>query len=87
VAVVGAGHRADVAGAVVDALGRDAGERQDRAGDRVVGAPRGLDLPDRDVLEQVDPAQRGVDGLRVLARGLEQQRAVDVEEQEQGERD
>jgi hypothetical protein len=35
----------------------------------------------------VDPAQRGVDRLRVLARGLEQQRAVDVEEQEQGDRD
>jgi hypothetical protein len=81
---LGARHHADVAGAVVDPLGRDAGQRQDRARDRVVGAPGGLDLADRELLEQVDPAQGGMDRLGVLARGLEQQRAVDVEEQEQG---
>ena len=74
--------RAQVAQPLVDALGADAGERQDRARDREVRAPRGLDLPVRDV-DPVDALDRRVDRLRVLQARLQQQRPVDVPEQKQ----
>jgi hypothetical protein len=69
---------------LVDRLGRDARERQQVARDRRVGAPRVVD----------DAVQRdAVDGRRGLAQRppvldgrLLQQRPVDVEEQEEGQR-
>jgi hypothetical protein len=66
---------------VVDPLGADPGERQDRARDREVGAARRLDVA-VGKLDVVDAPDRRADGLGVLPAGLEQQRPVDVPQQQ-----
>jgi hypothetical protein len=72
---------AQVAQALVDAFGADAGERQDRARDGEVRAPGGLDAP-LGYGDAVDALDRRVDRLGVLEARLQQQRPVDVPEQQ-----
>jgi len=77
------GARGDLGGAGVDLPGLDAGGEQQRARDRQVGPARGLDLVGVQVGDSVDLLGRLDDRPRVLDRGALEQRAVDVEEQQE----
>jgi hypothetical protein len=78
-------HRAlgDLGGARVDVRRRDARGEQQVARDREVRAARRLDLVRVQVRDAVDLLGRLDDRLRVLDRRTLQQRAVDVEQQQE----
>jgi hypothetical protein len=77
------GARGDLGGALVDVRAPDARGEQQVAGDREVRAARGLDLVREQVRDPVDRLGRLDDRLRVLDRGALEQRAVDVEQQQE----
>ena len=72
----------DLGGAGVDPLGAHAAAQEDLAGDVAVRAAGGGDVRRGRVGQAVHLAQRGVHAGGVLRRGLQQQRAVDVEEEQ-----
>jgi hypothetical protein len=63
----------------------DAGPAQQLADDRPVRAAGRLDRPAGERRQPVDLGGRGRERLRVLARRPLEQRAVDVEEQQEGQ--
>ncbi len=73
----------DLGGARVDLRGLDARGEQQRARDREIGPARGLDLVRVQVGDPVDLLGRLDDRPRVLDRGALEQRAVDVEQQQE----
>ena len=77
-----AGGDAHVVGALVDALGGDAGVHEQRARDLGVRAPGDLKARAAGVRHAVDDPQRLVDRVAVRARRLDEQRPVDVEQQQ-----
>jgi hypothetical protein len=77
------GARGDLGRTRVDLRGLEAGGEQQRARDRQVGPARGLDLVDVQVGDPVDLLGGLDDRPRVLDRGALEQRAVDVEQQQE----
>ena len=68
---------------VVEARGGDAAQDADLARYLEIGATGRLDRRRRGIGDPVDGRERGVHGVAMLGVGLLEQRAVDVEEQQQ----
>ena len=86
VGVGGDGALGDLGRARVDRDRVDACREQQRPRDREVGPARRFDAVGRQVGDPVDLLRRLHDRPRVLRRGTLEQRAVDVEEQEEAQR-